>query len=770
MNKENALVSWLIPIYNCEKTLVRAMESMLAQTYQNFEIVIVLEYCCNNETVRICTSYAEKYENIRIINNKDHLGIAKSLNVGIRNCRGKYIARMDSDDYSYPDRLEKQVSFMEKNRDVDILGGNAVVIDESNNRAHLRYTYELNSERIKAHLLFGMCFMHPTLMIRNNIEGLEYPIRCVEDYGLLIELLPFSKMAILPDVLIDYYQGNENTSLLKFDEVRKDSAEISRKAILNILNINTCDVEEFYFGWRTQNDVDCDVEKLLISGLNFYKKVLAKNDKIQKINSIELRKVVNFEWRKTLDLIYPFQFPQLYRDVSSIEIDDICELFRRLKNERQDLGDYIVYGTGHAFEKWYQYLSEKQKKRILCFCDSNEFKQRTVLHGKRIVGPQDIKNFNFDYIAIASFDFIDEITKTLINWGFSKDVIKPLPLPENTCSNFHFIEKYKKKYLMLDNSKHAFLFCAPDYGNLGDHAIADAEHTFVKENFGLDLIEIPCCLQKELIETIKPKIKENDLIFVTGGGFLGSLWHEGEDNVRNLLLAFPHNDIFIFPQTIFWENDKKTQKFLSQKIYADHKGRITICARDRVSKRIMDSIYSSCTIIMAPDIVLYKDWSKYFISINRHGVLVCLKDDKESILTDKDKNEILNIIETAGLEYIENKNEISGRLYENERREMIIKQLQMWAGSELVITDRLHGLIFSVITNTPCIVFDNCNHKLNTAIEWFTDFKWIIHAKDVLELREIIKKIHPVDKTFDSTFYNQYKKIIINSIRNYMNL
>ena len=113
MQKNKPFVSVLMPAYNAEKYIGLAIQSILDQTYRDFEFII-LDDCSKDHTWEIIQKYAQKDKRIRAIHNNINLKIAETLNKGLKECKGKYIVRKDADDWSYPNRIEKQVD-MEKN-------------------------------------------------------------------------------------------------------------------------------------------------------------------------------------------------------------------------------------------------------------------------------------------------------------------------------------------------------------------------------------------------------------------------------------------------------------------------------------------------------------------------------------------------------------------------------------------------------------------------------------------------------------------------------
>ena len=108
-----------MPAYNAEKYIAESIESILSQTFTDFEFIIIND-ASTDSTKEIIESFQDS--RIILINNEQNLGVAKSLNIGIATAKGKYIARMDADDISLPERFQTQFNFMEKNPDIDICG------------------------------------------------------------------------------------------------------------------------------------------------------------------------------------------------------------------------------------------------------------------------------------------------------------------------------------------------------------------------------------------------------------------------------------------------------------------------------------------------------------------------------------------------------------------------------------------------------------------------------------------------------------------------
>ena len=205
-NKQQPLVTVLMSVYNAENFLSLAIESILNQTYKNFEFLII-DDGSSDKTLEIIKSYND--DRIKLVVNEENKGLAFSLNLGMKLARGKYVARMDADDISHPKRLAKQVKYLEKHSDISILGTWAQLIDEKGK--HIRfYILPLRNEIIMAKMVFHIGIVHPSILIRkSDFERLELnydpQIKLpLEDKELWIRAGGLLKFGNLPSFLIKY--------------------------------------------------------------------------------------------------------------------------------------------------------------------------------------------------------------------------------------------------------------------------------------------------------------------------------------------------------------------------------------------------------------------------------------------------------------------------------------------------------------------------------------------------------------------------------------
>ena len=198
-------ISVVMPAFNVDiPVLEESVNSILSQTFRDFEFIII-DDCSTNGFYSFFKEFQD--ERIRLIRNTEHLGITKSLNIGFREARGKYIARMDGDDISLPTRFERQFAFMESHPDVIVCGTNVEFFGMTSAN-YIRKITDMETYRVE--LLFGNPGpMHPTAFFNRELlqryqiaydEKLEY----AQDYGLWVEISRLGQVAILEDILLRY--------------------------------------------------------------------------------------------------------------------------------------------------------------------------------------------------------------------------------------------------------------------------------------------------------------------------------------------------------------------------------------------------------------------------------------------------------------------------------------------------------------------------------------------------------------------------------------
>jgi glycosyltransferase involved in cell wall biosynthesis len=206
LKTKTPLVSVLLTVYNAEKYVGSAIESILEQTFVNFELIIIDDFS-SDKSWEIIKKYAKYDKRIIALRNKCNIGGCRNLNKGLRLVKGKYIARADHDDWSYPNRLAKQFKFMESHPEVGIVGGVMEIINETGKIMGKR-KYNLSDHEIRRKIFWYSPFSHPLVMIRksvlNSVGHYNPAFAPADDYELYFRIGKESKFANLPDILLKY--------------------------------------------------------------------------------------------------------------------------------------------------------------------------------------------------------------------------------------------------------------------------------------------------------------------------------------------------------------------------------------------------------------------------------------------------------------------------------------------------------------------------------------------------------------------------------------
>lgn len=224
------LVSVLMPAYNSEKYIGEAIESILNQTYTNFEFIIA-DDCSTDDTWEIIKKYEKTDKRITAIRNKKNLYIAKNRNLLVKKAKGEYIAWQDSDDVSYLDRLEKQVRVLEADPEIGIVGGYIMFFDAKGDFSVRKYA--TNDEELRETIFRYSPVAQPTAMVRK--AALEtageynpaYPP--AEDIDMSFRIGNTYKFANIPQPTLRYRSYNESATFTKLKQIELSTIEIRMK-------------------------------------------------------------------------------------------------------------------------------------------------------------------------------------------------------------------------------------------------------------------------------------------------------------------------------------------------------------------------------------------------------------------------------------------------------------------------------------------------------------------------------------------------------------
>ena len=278
---KNELISVIMSVYNeTIYELKRSMDSILKQSYSNIEFVIVNDNPNNKEIKRYLDSIDDK--RVVIVENPKNLGLVSSLNSALSICKGEYIARMDADDFSFAERLEKEKAFLENN-DYDVVG--CFDIEVSNDKKHY-YKKPVYFKDVFKILKKRNCLSHPTWLLKKEVykklDGYR-DIKYCEDYDFLLRAINNNyKIGNCPQYLLEHYIRDTSISLpnkclqlLITDYLAKRKANISTDDLVVFINSNNTKKEIEKYNKCTDDLKNKKVVSLLLNKW-FYKRLLDK--------------------------------------------------------------------------------------------------------------------------------------------------------------------------------------------------------------------------------------------------------------------------------------------------------------------------------------------------------------------------------------------------------------------------------------------------------------------------------------------------------------
>lgn len=666
---DNIKVSVVVPVYNVEEYIEECLNSLVAQTLSDIEILLIDDGSTDSSGL-ICDKYAQEYGNVRVVH-KANQGLGSSRNVGFSEAKGKYVYFIDSDDLLEIDAL--RILYQEAEKDsLDIILFSAECFGEDSGYAYnidkYKRTAFLDEVKTGKEMFFSLYTVreyYPSIPLRfyrraylecNNFSFPEDIIHEDEAYGCL-SLLQAKRVKCIAK---RFYKRR----------YRKGSIMTSKRALNSAMG--------YVHTWKSLTKAYSHLE-------------LSEEDK---------KKYFEFVG------VYIYQAMELY--FASFSVEDK----NKFKTARKEIRDSAYY---HELSIGLRIFLISPMLYKLC-----------------------LKIFNLKSVLADS--------KKKIRQGcILLEAILQLFIVHNFCKDRNA----------------AILIGTPTHGNLGDQAIVYAEHKFLEKfKKKINIVEITSQLYLKYKELLGRLITEKDLIIIDGGGSMGTLWINNEYRFRDVIERFAANSVFIFPQTAYFAKDAVGLEELekSVEIYSRHK-RLTIFCRDRETYNFVQKEFHSNESYYVPDMVLSLQRVDSEIK-NRNGVLLCLREDKECIVQRSLSDTIERFVKEKGVNVKKTSTLTGGYIDKFNRKKELQNKWNEFSGASLVITDRLHAMIFCAITGTPCIAFDNVSHKVRGGYEWLKHLSYINFLEPESLSKELISDI--IEHTYEEKnvdLVSEYEKL-----------
>ncbi len=305
----------------------------------------------------------------------------------------------------------------------------------------------------------------------------------------------------------------------------------------------------------------------------------------------------------------------------------------------------------------------------------------------------------------------------------------------------------KNEYKYLIGKKKCVVLMAADYGNLGDVAITYAQEKFLQNLFpDYEIVDFPISKSFADLHKLKRVCNDADIITLTGGGFMGDLYFRSELMRQFLCFVFKKNRIISFPQTADFSDSNIGKYLLQRATYMYSKcPQLEMWAREEQSYRLMKAHFKHNFVRLTPDIVMSLDVQP--LSSERSEITYCLRNDKEKSSNTEEYMKIISQYFNSRKDKITLYDTHIGNVYLNlsDRYEELKKIWMQFQCSKVVVTDRLHGMIFAFITQTPAIVLPNNNFKISECFKWIENCGYIYFVRNVSDLSNVLMGIEKKD-------------------------
>ena len=290
---KSPIVTVLMPVYNGAYYIINSMDSILNQSFRDFELLII-DDGSTDRTINQIQSYNDS--RIRLILNNKNIGQSKTLNKGLSLARGEYIAIMDQDDISIFDRLKKQLKFMEENSEIDVCGSWVQLIGDYDEILEL----ETESEKIKINLSTNRNIAHPAVMMRKSTllkYNFNYDpnLTIANDYDMWVKMFEYCSFANLPEPLIKYrvHQNQFSTKNLNknISETNKVLKRLLKKIGLEVNDTSLIIYKKVFYGY--------DIDTLSVSEVFKYLRELRSSNLHNKIfEPYIFNEFLRLKWRR----------------------------------------------------------------------------------------------------------------------------------------------------------------------------------------------------------------------------------------------------------------------------------------------------------------------------------------------------------------------------------------------------------------------------------------------------------------------------------------
>lgn len=712
-------VTIIVPVYNAERWLGYCLNSILSQTYGGWNAILVNDGSTDG-SLRICEQYAALDSRFQVIT-KENGGVSSARNVGLALAAGDYLEFLDSDDCLSSDALSTQLLAAEE-YGCNLVMTDIMTVDFSNPdgpRGRLTSEWlgagqgELSAQEfreVKMQLIWHTAMLeclHGKLYDRAIWEAQK--LRFPEDVSLgedfLVNLRYYDscgKVVFLPDCC-HYYNcitGSGSLTQKYRPNLLQERAALTDALRSHLGSDLSAEEQDALWCYTASNGLH-DLETVALRSGATGKALLRKLEDALN-DSFLLESLRNASYiPERYQLVLPaLRHRQVLPFILWLQKPDITLPIRNRETNRE---------AGLV-------------NRTLC-------KGLTLVRpafGDSAIGSS-LESLQED---VSRFGMVGTVRR---RWDRKRGFVAAEPMeetPEEIPVSQPEVESQSAEVVsaVIDSALRTvpkvFLLGSAEHTNIGDAAISLAAVRLLTALYpDRPLMEISTYEFSRQEAWFRAVVHPGDVFFFCGGGNLGDRYPAEENLRRTILRDFPDHKVVILPQTISFASADELET--SAQLYRSHRD-LTVFVRGTDSFRTADQAFSPAKTTILPDLAQLLN-SEYHYA--RHGILLFLRNDSERVISDAlhdTLQEIASCFDTT--ERIDNVHtEDISRL---RRTDVVFRQLMRIAHSRVVVTDRLHGMIFAVLTNTPCVVLSSCDHKLQEYRTSFLDGCPGIHTAD----------------------------------------
>ena len=289
-----------------------------------------------------------------------------------------------------------------------------------------------------------------------------------------------------------------------------------------------------------------------------------------------------------------------------------------------------------------------------------------------------------------------------------------------------------------------FLIGTPEYGNLGDQLIALGEFRWLHDCFPkvrvLEFTHEKLMADKGC-RILLSQIRKEDVLFLQGGGNVNDKYINCETIRRTVIQTCKENKIILFPQSVSYADTDAAQQIKKEtaRIYNAHPD-LTIITREGTSYLTAQKMFPALRVALCPDMAAYLfQMLRPSAAYPRSGIVMCVRADAEAYYPREEMQRLADDLSSRYELFLTDTN-VHRPITPQKRQAAVQAMIDALAKRTVVVTDRFHGVIFSILARTPCVALRSCDHKIIDGMKWFADVPWVYYADSIQDVPALVER------------------------------